>query len=330
MKYLYKHGNQFWYQRAVPSGISSFFGKKSIKISLKTNKLELASERAKKQGIKHDILFKKLQTKINEKLFFSKLKFKNTNIKNYDIKFSDDFDDLVSNFFFSKKNLLKYTQNVDKTKSLNKSLENYVFERKYKKIKTYKSNPRKKSPAKSPLLFLTVDELKNIRNDCKNKNDKISYILGLMINTGFKISEIIGLKQDDIYLNDYQNYIVIRSNPKRKIKSIFRKRVIPLTKTSLWAAINLKNKSTHEYIFNEFLSSSKKRKKFEYLVNERLRILSKKTTLSFIPSLLNRLMDVQCPENVIYDILGKTKKNCLYNNEISLELKLSWLDQVAL
>ena len=100
MKYLYKHGNQFWYQRAIPAIITRFFDKKSIKISLKTNKLELASKRAKIQGIKHDILFKKLQKLVKEKVFFSKLKLKKPNIKIYDIKFSDDFDDLVNNFFF--------------------------------------------------------------------------------------------------------------------------------------------------------------------------------------------------------------------------------------
>ena len=331
MKYLYKHGNQFWYQRAIPAIITRFFDKKSIKISLKTNKLELASKRAKIQGIKHDILFKKLQKLVKEKVFFSKLKLKKPNIKIYDIKFSDDFDDLVNNFFFSKQSLLNYTQSLDKSNSTNKSLENYFFERRYKKIKTYKSKSLKKNNlSKSPSVYLTIDELKNIKNDCKNKDDKISYVLGLMTNTGCRLSEIIGLKKEDIYLNDYQNYIVIRSNSKRKIKSIFRKRVMPLTKISLWAAINLKNKSTHEYVFDEFISSSKKRKKFEYLVNERLRILSKKTTLAFVPSLLNRLMDIQCPENVIYDILGKTKKNCLYNHEISLDLKSSWLDQVGL
>ena len=38
-----------------------------------------------------------------------------------------------------------------------------------------------------------------------------------MTITGCRLSEIIGLKKEDIYLNDYQNYIVIRSNSKRKI-----------------------------------------------------------------------------------------------------------------
>ena len=44
MKYIYKHGNQYWYQRAVPKQIIDILGKKTLKISLKTNKLITASK----------------------------------------------------------------------------------------------------------------------------------------------------------------------------------------------------------------------------------------------------------------------------------------------
>ena len=51
MKYLYKHGNQFWYQRAVPSELHNVIGKKTLKISLKTNKVPIAIKRARHLAI---------------------------------------------------------------------------------------------------------------------------------------------------------------------------------------------------------------------------------------------------------------------------------------
>ena len=31
MKYIYKHGNQYWYQRAIPTKLTKILGKKTIK-----------------------------------------------------------------------------------------------------------------------------------------------------------------------------------------------------------------------------------------------------------------------------------------------------------
>ena len=58
MKYIYKHGNQYWYQRAVPSKLSNFLGRKTLKISLKTNKVPTAIKRAKLQALEHKKMFK--------------------------------------------------------------------------------------------------------------------------------------------------------------------------------------------------------------------------------------------------------------------------------
>ena len=74
MKYIYKHGNQFWYQRAVPENLVCFFEKKTFKVSLKTNKLEIAVKRANKQAKQHSLIFRELKKK---KIIFPILKKKN-------------------------------------------------------------------------------------------------------------------------------------------------------------------------------------------------------------------------------------------------------------
>ena len=63
MKYVIKHGNQYLYQRAVPSGLLGHFGKRTIKQSLKTNDKGIATGRALKIAKEHDALFASLRGK---------------------------------------------------------------------------------------------------------------------------------------------------------------------------------------------------------------------------------------------------------------------------
>ena len=52
--------------------------------------------------------------------------------------------------------------------------------------------------------------------------------VGVMVNTGCSLSEIVGLSKSDINLNQYAPYIIISDNNLRKIYNIYKKRTIPL------------------------------------------------------------------------------------------------------
>ena len=107
MRYIYKHGNQYWYQRAVPSELHNVIGKKTLKISLKTNKVPIAIKRAKLQALEHKKMFFEIRKNINnyfEKLFTKK----KIDINRYTLTFIDDYDDLVNKLLFSKKELLNF------------------------------------------------------------------------------------------------------------------------------------------------------------------------------------------------------------------------------
>ena len=410
MKYLYKHGNQFWYQRAVPKSLYNHIRKKSIKICLKTNKLEIAICRAKQQSKKHNEMFQNLLS--NNKNYLSNfIKPGNLNLKKFQIEFKEDHQDLVEDFLFSKKKFIENFSISEKIKINNTSLDKYLFYDDYlsnsriskiiddcldnkielnfslngdflkslktfillcgdKLIKNYNESDAKlfnnhfidtkkissgkkhqknlkkfffdleiyfNIKIRNPLNDIEWPELKNkdnnsfsnaelllITNDCLQKNDLISFIIALMQDTGCKFNEIYGLGYDDIFLSKYQNYIIIRTNKIRQIKNIYSKRTIPLVGQSLWGAkeiIKLKNKNYH------FKKSNFS--KLNKLVNERLKKLTKKTSLSFGLSLIERLKEINCPESIILDLLGKTKKNIIYNQENSIEIKLSWLSQIV-
>ena len=106
MKYLYNHGNKFWYQRAVPLKLVNLVGVKNIKVSLNTNKIQTAITRSKLQSIEHKKLFNELSEKSKDSLF-DFLKNKKIKIKDYDINFLDDYEDFVSDLIFSNKNFSK-------------------------------------------------------------------------------------------------------------------------------------------------------------------------------------------------------------------------------
>ena len=420
MKYIYKHGNQYWYQRAVPSKLSNLLGRKTLKISLKTNKVPTAIKRAKLQALEHKKMFKTAEKDLNKyfKNFFNNNEF---DLQKYTLSFIDDFDDLVNKLFFSKKDLINIFKNEnisndtnisierilldnssteemslsllvdeyieatnvlnDKKKlySIKKSLsllieicgdkpidsynindansfKNYFIKR--NKISTGKRNQSnlqkffsvifqkhlidKKNPfagIKWPNVIATVghqkfsnEELIRIKDFCVKEDSFTSCITGIMFETGCSYSEIIGLESEDVDLNKYNPFIVVRSNSLRQVKNIYKRRIIPLVGISLDKIKKINKISNSGPLFEGYNHVPELLKfKNEKKINNELKILSNgKTSISFKYSLIERLKSINCPESVICDLIGMAKRESFYSNEVTLDIKSSWLDQIKI
>ena len=105
MKYLYKHGNKFWYQKSVPLQLVELVGVKNIKVSLNTNKIQTAITRSKLQYIEHKKMFNELHGKSKNSIF--EIINKKIKIKDYEINFLDDYEDYVSDLIFSNESFSK-------------------------------------------------------------------------------------------------------------------------------------------------------------------------------------------------------------------------------
>ena len=191
MKYIYIHGNQYWYQRAVPSKLSNLLGRKTLKISLKTNKVPTAIKRAKLQALEHKKMFKLAENSLNKyfKNFFNNNEFDS---QKYTLSFIDDFDDLVNKLFFSKKDLTNILTNKHQNNIKNLSIEKILL---------------KSSSIEEMSLSTLIDEyLKDmyVLND-KKKLYSVKKSLSLMI-------EICGDKPVDSYntndANSFKNYFI--------------------------------------------------------------------------------------------------------------------------
>ena len=79
-----------------------------------------------------------------------------------------------------------------------------------------------------------------------------------------------------------------------------------------------------------FLHQKKKKLSLIKKLNFKFKkIISNKNLISFRKSFIKRLISINCPERVILDIIGQSKKNRFYSDEISLEIKASWLKQIT-
>ncbi len=406
MKYLYKHGNLFWYQRAVPKKILKFIGVKNIKVSLKTNKIQTAIQRSKLQAIEHKKMFNKFVK--SKASILNLINSKKLNLKDYEIKFLDDYDDYVSSFFFSdekissnkedilkKKSLEKYFfdlnnqtpilslfykkyfiinynykpgqfKNIDNSlqfflsicgdkildsynsedinlfrdaliikSNINKNVKishlNIIFKYALKKfgikndifIKKL-SKPRKKIESNN--YSFSDLEIKNISEYCRKYSNLESFIIAMIINTGCNLSEIIGLAANDIYIDNFQSFIFIRSNERRTIKNVHKIRSIPLIGISLWGGKNISYllQKNNQFFLDNNVGNIKNS------INKIIKMFSNLGSLKgFKNRLISKLKSIQCPEEIILELIGRSKTNSLYNRQINLDEKKSWLEQLT-
>ena len=396
MKYLYKHGNKFWYQRSVPLKLVELVGVKNIKVPLNTNKVQTAITRSKLQAIEHKKMFNEFSGK-SKNSFFEIIKNKKIKLKDYEINFLDDYEDFVSDLIFSNESFSKikissikrYFSDLYKTipylsvyfndifikefefkpnqfvlfkKTLKffisncgdrpinsysfidiKQIQNIsngnknfriqylkkIFSISFKKFELKKeifpidkSNPSKKKIDK---VSISLNDCKKLEYICKRTSSLENSLLSIMLYTGCNLYELMGLEISDIYLDNFQSFIIIRNNSIRPIKSVYKIRTIPLVGISRVGANYILNKlKAGEVFFDE-----KKISQIENLIKKILIENFNITTLNSIKlSLVSRLIKVECPEEVILEIIGRSKRNNLYNREISLDVKRSWLEQL--
>ena len=395
MKYIYKHGNKFWYQRSVPLKLVECVGVKNIKVSLNTNKIQTAITRSKLQAIEHKKMFNELSGK-SKSSFLEILKNKKINIKNYEIDFLDDYEDFVSDLIFSKESfsrikissIKKYFSDLHKSMPILSDFFDDTFIKEFqfkpnqflyfkktikifisvcgdKPINSYNSGDIKKiqkiligtknfrlnylkkvfslafnkfnlkkkifpstqSISKKRIIdsSITFDDYKKLENLCKKTASLEHSLLSIMLYTGSNLYELMGLDISDIYLDKFQSFIIIRSNSLRPIKNFFKIRTIPLVGVSKDGARFILNKLKE----GEVLFDEKKINKTENVIKKILSNNSINKTLSGIKLfLVSRLIKLECPEEVILEVIGRSKKNNLYNREISLDIKKSWLEQL--
>ncbi len=160
-------------------------------------------------------------------------------------------------------------------------------------------------------------ELQTIWSACVQQDDDMRWIIALMIDTGMRLGEVVGLKVEDIILDAQNPYVVVKPNDARSLKTTGSARSVPLIGASLWAARSAIQSTKDDYAFPRYIdrSSDTPRAKSTHASNAINKWIQgvicsgvKKTAHSFRHSMQDRLRDAGVPEECRNAICGWSNK----------------------
>jgi len=165
-----------------------------------------------------------------------------------------------------------------------------------------------------------------MNRDLLKMNDECQLFIYAMADTGARVSELVGLEDEDILLSDEVPHIKIRKNALRSLKTLQSERDIPLVGSSLLAFKEL-NGGFIRYRGKSDLISATINK---YLRENGLIPSDRHSLYSLRHSFEDRLTAVEPPDKVQAALMGHKYVRPKYGHGPSLEQKKLWLEKIAL
>ncbi|MBB5353696.1 integrase [Haloferula luteola] len=159
-------------------------------------------------------------------------------------------------------------------------------------------------------------------------NETARLLVHLMIETGARESELIGLdEEEDILLQGEIPYLWIRKNKHRGLKTHTSERKIPLVGVALTAAKTVvATGGFTRYRENPDAASATINK---YFRENGLRPTPRHTLYSLRHTFKDRLRDAEAPEEIIDELMGHKKPGPRYGRGRKLDQKRDWLERIA-
>ena len=104
---------------------------------------------------------------------------------------------------------------------------------------------------------IPTDKLIKLQKQCLVMDDDIRWLVALISDTGMRLAEAAGLLVEDINLQSPAPYINLRRQPHRPLKTLASTRHIPLTGLSLWAAKRVCLNRSSGYCFSRYNTQDK-------------------------------------------------------------------------
>ena len=153
----------------------------------------------------------------------------------------------------------------------------------------------------------TKIELRTLQDLCYAQDDELRWIIGIILNTGMRLSEAVGLSKNDLSLCSDTPHIRVIPQPWRRLKTSSSERSIPLVGVSLWAAQRALEASGSHFVFpkycneNRALSNSASAALNKYLKTQ---ISHQIVVHSLRHAFRDRLRRLQCPEDLVNQVGG--------------------------
>ena len=98
-------------------------------------------------------------------------------------------------------------------------------------------------------------QIDRVRSFVASKNTPTTNIIGMLLDTGSRLSEVLGLKLDDVKLDVEVPHIIIHKNTFRRLKSKASIRKIPLVGDALFSAQRAVSEVTSGFVFERYIDN---------------------------------------------------------------------------
>ena len=173
-------------------------------------------------------------------------------------------------------------------------------------------------------------ELKSLQELCRAQDDELRWIIGIIINTGMRLSEAVGLSKDDLFLGSEVPHLRVIPQSWRRLKTSSSERLIPLVGVSLWAAQKASEASESQFVFPKYCNEIKAlSNSASAVLNKWLQrnMNSELVVHSLRHAMRDRLRNIECPVDII-DAIGGWSRGTIgedYGLGHSLAVKHKWL-----
>ncbi len=188
-------------------------------------------------------------------------------------------------------------------------------------------------------VTFTPSELKTLKREIEANPDDQRQLVGLILDTGMRLSEAVGLSLDDLHLDAKVPYVSVDCEPERDrtLKTENSIREVPLVGVALWAAQRIVAEATkgQKYAFPRYCSDKGLKADSASATGNKWikkQLGTIKTFHCFRHTMNDRLKEVECPEPIIEAICGWKKDGMVahYGQGYSLAKKHEYLLKVAL
>ena len=182
---------------------------------------------------------------------------------------------------------------------------------------------------------ITVAEIAKVQELCRIEDDEIRWLIALISDTGMRLAEAAGLRQDDFDLTGKIPVVHVRPHSWRSLKTESSQRTLPLVGHSLWAAQRIVSITNSDgFAFPRYNKGKvTNSNSASAIINKWLRpYIGEDSTLhSFRHSMRDRLRAVECPSDVVDQIGGWTTGGIgqSYGNGYPIEVLDRWLREAV-
>ena len=182
---------------------------------------------------------------------------------------------------------------------------------------------------------ISLTRIKKLQEECLRLDDDIRWLVALISDTGMRLSEAVGLRQQDLKLDHEVPHVALAPYTTRRLKTDSSERVIPLVGASLWAANRINESANSQYCFPRYCSDSVcNSNSASAAINKWIKTIAGPDAVihGLRHSFRDRLRAVEAPVDLIDQLGGWSLQSVGqgYGDGYSLTVTIGWMTRILL